>query len=443
MSPEDIKKLLGGYATDTLTTEEQQALFAAALDDQELFDELAREQSLRDLLRDPAARAELLGALDTPASRVADFWQWLRRPMVAGLAAAGVAALAIGVWRGARVASVKPAAAPVIVAELERPKPLAPAPDTALAPAAPVKDADFPAAELADKKTARATELPSRQFAAGAPSAMAGPRVEQMKQKKALMATSPPAGQADSIAELKGDQAPAHASQIADNKAVAATATPPPPAPAAIPIFAARKAEAAADAAALPSEQLRGAVVGGIAPLDARALFYLDRVPPAANSFVQSSGGGVAEPPHAATAAPRKDTAVRLGVRISILRATGEVALTTVLDPGETVRLKLIPNVDGFLYVAEGARTLASGRAQRWQPFETPELRFEGSGQKQLTVLLSQRPQILSPQLLLESLARDNLVQSPAGKEHATYIVSGPRDAGAQEVVVPVSLTYR
>ena len=193
MSPEDIKKLLGGYATGTLTTEEQQALFAAALDDQELFDELARGQSLRDLLRDPAARAELLGALDTPASRVADFWQWLRRPMVAGLAAAGVAALAIGVWRGARVASVKPAAAPVIVAELERPKPLAPAPDTALAPAAPVKDADFPAAELADKKTARATELPSRQFAAGAPSAMAGPALELMKQKTAVMATAPPA----------------------------------------------------------------------------------------------------------------------------------------------------------------------------------------------------------------------------------------------------------
>jgi len=55
MSPEDIKKLLGGYATDTLTTEERQALFAAALEDQELFDALAREQSLRDLLRDPAA----------------------------------------------------------------------------------------------------------------------------------------------------------------------------------------------------------------------------------------------------------------------------------------------------------------------------------------------------------------------------------------------------
>ena len=70
MSPQDIKKLLGGYATGTLTAEEQQALFAAALEDQELFDALAREQSLRDLLRDPAARAELLSALDAPAQPV-------------------------------------------------------------------------------------------------------------------------------------------------------------------------------------------------------------------------------------------------------------------------------------------------------------------------------------------------------------------------------------
>src|ERR1035441_2147596 len=148
MSPEDIKKLLGGYATGTLTIEEQQALFAAALEDQELFDALAREQSLRDLLRDPAARAELLGALDTPATRPVDFWQWLRRPMVAGLATAGGAAIAIGaVWQGGGVApralvgvgqgprmvSVRPLPQPVIVAKLKRPE-LSPPPSAAQLP---------------------------------------------------------------------------------------------------------------------------------------------------------------------------------------------------------------------------------------------------------------------------------------------------------------------
>ena len=79
MSPEDIKKLLGGYATGTLTEAEQQALFAAALEDQELFDALANEQPLRDLLTDPCGRATLLTARWTPRrAGLGGFWQWLR-----------------------------------------------------------------------------------------------------------------------------------------------------------------------------------------------------------------------------------------------------------------------------------------------------------------------------------------------------------------------------
>ena len=79
MRPEDIRKLLGGYATGTLTALERQALFEAALDDQELFDALAKEQPLRDLLEDPAARAQLLAALDhgpLPWPRRFEQWLW-------------------------------------------------------------------------------------------------------------------------------------------------------------------------------------------------------------------------------------------------------------------------------------------------------------------------------------------------------------------------------
>ena len=142
-------------------------------------------------------------------------------------------------------------------------------------------------------------------------------------------------------------------------------------------------------------------------------------------------------------AAPMTATAPRLGVRVSILRGESEVDLTTVLDPGETVRLKLIPNADGFLYVAEGARTVASGAAQRLKPFETPELRFEGSGQKQLYVMLSRRPQTVAP-LSLGTLARAAIWwRLRRTRSRATYVVSGPREAGAQQVVVPVTLTYR
>jgi len=94
MSRNDIQKLLGGYATGTLTPEEQQALFEAALTDQELFDALEREQALRDVLSDPSARAHLLAAIDdVPAAWYRQWW----RPMVV-IATAVVAVAGIAVW---------------------------------------------------------------------------------------------------------------------------------------------------------------------------------------------------------------------------------------------------------------------------------------------------------------------------------------------------------
>jgi hypothetical protein len=417
MSPEDIKKLLGGYATGTLTAAEQEALFAAALDDQELFDALAREQSLRDLLRDPAARADLLSALDRPAARPAGFWQWLRRPMVAGLATAGVAAIAlVAVWQVTRFQHLKRPAA-TIVAELKRPDAVPAVPEAPAAPAAkPAEDrprtklADAPDAAMAEKKAAHVMALPSA----------AQPAAELMK-----------------------------------DKAIVSTVAPPPPAPAAAPALMARKAEGDATATGRAVGTISGAVHKE-GTLDVRALFYANQLPPAASAFVQPGGGGGGAAPLARPLAPRRDApqtatsaadlaapvpaaAPRLGVRVSILRGASEVDLATALDPGETVRLKVTPNADGFLYVVEGSRTIASGAAQRLRPFETPELRFEGSGQRQLYVMLSRRPQIVDPQSL-GSLAGDNLTGTSAG---ATYVVTGRADAGAQQVVVPVTLTYR
>jgi hypothetical protein len=76
MTNEDIRKLLGGYATGTLSEAEQKALFEAALHDETLFEELAAEQGVKDLLDDPAHRAELLRALDAPP-RKPWLWRWL------------------------------------------------------------------------------------------------------------------------------------------------------------------------------------------------------------------------------------------------------------------------------------------------------------------------------------------------------------------------------
>jgi hypothetical protein len=131
--PGDFKKLVGGYATGTLTPEERQALFQAALQDQGLFDALAREEALRDALSDPAARARLLAALDRRR-----WWWW----SVPARALAAAAALSIGVFAGywawhprprhavREVAAIRPLAAPLAVgndpASAPAAKPVAP-----------------------------------------------------------------------------------------------------------------------------------------------------------------------------------------------------------------------------------------------------------------------------------------------------------------------------
>ena len=66
MTQDEIRKLLGGYATNALTANERQILFEAALEDQELFNALQNEDALRELLDDPVAREQVRTALNIP-----------------------------------------------------------------------------------------------------------------------------------------------------------------------------------------------------------------------------------------------------------------------------------------------------------------------------------------------------------------------------------------
>lgn len=109
MSREEIQKLLGGYATDTLSDAERSALFAAALEDQELFDALAKEHALREVLQDPASRQQLIAALgpagDPFAARA---WRWLRRPASLAMAGGLAALLMVGGFLLRRTNQTKP-----------------------------------------------------------------------------------------------------------------------------------------------------------------------------------------------------------------------------------------------------------------------------------------------------------------------------------------------
>jgi hypothetical protein len=106
MSEHDLEKLLGGFAADTLTQEEKQALYTAAMQDQQLFNALADEQALKELLSNPDVRRRLLTSLEQKKAPAFDgplpWLDWLRRP--AGLAfAGGFTAAALAVVLGVRI----------------------------------------------------------------------------------------------------------------------------------------------------------------------------------------------------------------------------------------------------------------------------------------------------------------------------------------------------
>jgi hypothetical protein len=111
MTNEDIRKLLGGYATNTLTESERKALFEAALEDQKLFDALQEEDALKELLSDAASRDQIRGALDEP--RRAPWWS-RRWTWASALAAAAAGILALVMIRPfERAGQIQVATAPI------------------------------------------------------------------------------------------------------------------------------------------------------------------------------------------------------------------------------------------------------------------------------------------------------------------------------------------
>jgi hypothetical protein len=92
---DDIRRLMGAYATGSLTDAERKALFEAALDDQDLFDEPAREQAVKDVIAEPGVRDRLIAGLPRVDSQpVATAGGW-KKPLAWGLSAAFVLSMSI------------------------------------------------------------------------------------------------------------------------------------------------------------------------------------------------------------------------------------------------------------------------------------------------------------------------------------------------------------
>ncbi|MGH9674352.1 MAG: hypothetical protein ACRD44_14325 [Bryobacteraceae bacterium] len=149
MKREEAEKLIGGYATGTLTAEEQQSLYSAALRDQELFNALAGEEAVRELLAQPAFRERLLTVLAPNGPGLVErFGAWIMRPVpMGGLAAAMASVLAVVLFLRAPVEAPR---------ELARAKPAAQPAAASTAKAGEPAPANRPQARAADREAAPA-----------------------------------------------------------------------------------------------------------------------------------------------------------------------------------------------------------------------------------------------------------------------------------------------
>lgn len=149
-----LERLLSGYATGTLSDEERRLLFEAALEDQTVFNALAREQSLKELLDDPAARQVLLDALQNfePSLRQR-MLSWVLGPRVLAAAGCGAAVLLAAV---ALLLSERPQPPRQIALRREAPAPAleAKAPEREAAPA----PTESPVGRRAERQTVGAGE---------------------------------------------------------------------------------------------------------------------------------------------------------------------------------------------------------------------------------------------------------------------------------------------
>jgi hypothetical protein len=316
----DLHKLLGGYAAGTLTEEERRALFEAALTDQPLFDALADEEALREVLADPACRERVRSALaDRPPTACEAFGAWLRRPSVWALAGAMAAAvvLTVVVFRTKPVRQ-SPAAGKQIALATH------PVPSIVNAPASS-RPATPPRSRLETRRFVPPPPVARHQAPSSAPREMEAPPAAQPATLAGrLRSPEPHGGGFGSLGDFSGAAAP-----------------PPPPPP-------------SAQAAPARTKQL---VVGAPATKSVEVQ---------AESHLPVTGRNVAGLEKAKKFAP-------LGLRYTLLRRGAEdkdteVPPDTPFSRGESARLRIDADRAGYLYVLAGKDTLFSGPIAAGQP---------------------------------------------------------------------------
>lgn len=422
MSEHELEHLLGGFAAGTLTANEQQRLYAAALQDQRLFNALADEQSLKELLAEPDVRRQLLDALQRPL-RQADpsrrWWDWFRTPT--GLAlAGGLAAALFAMTFGTRIFQEGFDRNTRSIATEEPPS------STAVPPSKPnALSLPPPAAEPSSHtQTSSAPPIP-------APSVKREARRETAaKQQRTDAAKPAPAAESNHTTEQ---------ARVSEDRTRLAEEGPPP-APTAAPML--RPAPSALSKAAAPEPTK-----------SARALYY----------------GGVS--PSAGAEARAKDNAAAGSTRVLGLRYSfvirdrdgrnQEVSAAIAARSQEPVRLTVETTQDGFLQLLQNLGS--SGTRLWWPPQETGKISLKATAGSRvdipmpppaesglLDVVLRFSPKPFGPLTMQEvgmldrfsgNLLIETVTSGAAGaEESATYAVNPEVTPAAQLAIdIPVS----
>jgi len=360
MKREDIEKLLGGYATNSLTEEERRTLYEAALTDQTLFDALANEEALKEVLEDPRCRRQVEQALaEQPHGTWARFNAWMRRPQswaLAGTLAATVV-LAVVVTRVGQTPENR-----IEVAQRQVPAAPVPAP-AASAPAPPAMVAQTPAPARRD----------------------AGRLERKLEEPAKLKEFTPPTAIADRLAGPEPQPAPPadlarNAPTVTAMGGAAAPAILAPPAP---PKLAAMKP--AAEEADKGMHARSGFAETVTVEQETRASASL------AKDAKKAATGGFGM-----VAKQEQQAPLQVRYRILAQGTDGNFALQNPKAPipqGAQVRVLLEANQAGYLYVNSANGVLLNTKAVPGTPYAVdpqPE-------DQQLNVVLSRQP-IATPQ---------------------------------------------
>jgi hypothetical protein len=156
---DDIRKLMGSYATGSLSDAERKALYEAALDDQDLFEELAREQAMREVIAEPGVRDRLIARLAADGTKPQGAAGGWRKGLAWALATTFVVSMSVAAVMIVRSGTSRNVSQPVAQqnAKLEtpaRPVAVAPAGAASRSTAGP-KSAPVANVLEADRKVAR------------------------------------------------------------------------------------------------------------------------------------------------------------------------------------------------------------------------------------------------------------------------------------------------